>query len=289
VVRYIPKMVEYNLKIVHRPGKTNKADPLSQRPGCDQGENDHEDVLVLPPELFVRLFTEEQSLEQEVERTQERHQQQLEEWTKTEGVQKRQNCFGTKWYHHERLAVPEDPTVQWSILQMYHNHKIAGHPGILRTWSMVAKDYWWPTMRTFITRYVQGYATCQSTKSGTTRPKVPLVPIPPRQNYVPYSMVALDLITDLPESQGYDSILMITDHDCSKAAFFIPCNKTIDSEGIARCYAKEVFPYYGPPKRVILDRDPHFASKWTRVLCKQLGIDQNISTAYHPQTDGQSE
>jgi hypothetical protein len=71
VARYIPKMAEYNMKIIHRPGKTNKADLLSQRPGCDQGENDHEDVLVLPSELFVRLFTEEQSLEQEVERAQE--------------------------------------------------------------------------------------------------------------------------------------------------------------------------------------------------------------------------
>jgi Integrase zinc binding domain len=208
-------------------------------------------VLVLPPELFVRLFTEEQSLEQEVERTQEKHQQQLEEWTKTEGVRKYRTRFGTKWYHHDRLAVPEDPTVHRSILQMYHDHKTVGHPGIMRTWSTIAKDYWWPTMRTFVTKYVQGCATCQSTKSGTTRPKVPLVPIPPKQSYAPYSTIALDLITDLPESQGYDSILTITDHDCSKAAFFIPCNKTINSGGVARCYAKEVFPHYGPPKRVI--------------------------------------
>jgi hypothetical protein len=81
-------------------------------PGCEQGENDHDDVLVLPPELFLHLFTEEQSLEQEVECTQENHQQQLEEWTRKEGVQRCQMHFGTKWYHHDRLAIPEDPTVQ---------------------------------------------------------------------------------------------------------------------------------------------------------------------------------
>jgi hypothetical protein len=86
-------------------------DPLSRQPGCDQGENDHKDVLILPPELFVHLFTEEQLLEQEVECAQERHQPQLEEWTKMEGVQNRQNRFGTKWYHHDQLVVPEDPTV----------------------------------------------------------------------------------------------------------------------------------------------------------------------------------
>jgi hypothetical protein len=94
-------MAAYNMRIVHRLGKTNKADSLSQRPGCDQGENDHEDVLVLPPELFVCLFMEEQSLEQKVERAQEKHQQQLEEWTRTKGVQKCQNCFGIKWYYHD--------------------------------------------------------------------------------------------------------------------------------------------------------------------------------------------
>jgi transposase InsO family protein len=99
----------------------------------------------------------------------------------------------------------------------------------------------------------------------------------------------LDLITDLPESQGYDCILTITDHDCSKAAIFAPCHKTIDSEGVAKLYAKEVFPHYGLPHRVISDRDPRFASKWTKELCRILGVDQNISTAYHPQTDGQSE
>jgi transposase InsO family protein len=102
-------------------------------------------------------------------------------------------------------------------------------------------------------------------------------------------MIVLDLITDLLGSQGYDSILTIMDHNCSKVAFFILCNKTIDSEGVAKCYAKEVFPHYGPLKWVISDRDTRFALKWTRELCQQLGIEQNISTAYHPQTDGQSE
>jgi hypothetical protein len=101
--------------------------------------------------------------------------------------------------------------------------------------------------------------------------------------------VSVDLIVKLPQSQGYDSILTITDHDCSKAAFFIPCNEATDAEGMAHLYGQHVFPHYGIPKSIISDRDPHFASAFTRELCKILGIRQNISTAYHPQTDGQSE
>jgi Integrase zinc binding domain len=128
-----------------------------------------------------------------------------------------------------------------------------GHPGITRTLALVAKDYWWLNMLTFVKAYVQGCTVCQSTKSGTIRPKVPLVPIPPKQIHAPFGTIALDLITNLLKSKGYDSILAITDHDCSKAAIFIPYHKFIDSEGIAQCYAQHVFPHYRPLKRVISD------------------------------------
>jgi len=69
----------------------------------------------------------------------------------------------------------------------------------------------------------------------------------------------------------------------------MPCNETVDAAGVAKLYATYVFPHYGLPKKVISDRDPRFASNFSREMCSLLGIKQNISTAYHPQTDGQSE
>ncbi len=99
----------------------------------------------------------------------------------------------------------------------------------------------------------------------------------------------MDFITKLPPSNGYDSILTITDHDCTKAAIFIPCNKTITSEGLAKIYLQHVYPHYGIPRRLITDRGMQFISIFTRTLCETLGIKQNISSAYHPQTDEQSE
>jgi Integrase zinc binding domain len=83
-----------------------------------------------------------------------------------------------------------------SVLEMYHDHKTAGHPGITHTLALIAKDYWWPKMATFVKAYIQGCIVCQSTKSGTTRPKVPLVPIPLKQTHVPFGTITLDLITD---------------------------------------------------------------------------------------------
>jgi transposase InsO family protein len=79
------------------------------------------------------------------------------------------------------------------------------------------------------------------------------------------------------------------DHNCTKAAIFIPCCQTIDAEGIARLYANHVFPHYGAPKKVISNRDTRFTAQFSLELCKALGIERNISTAYHPQTDSQLE
>jgi hypothetical protein len=99
-------------------------------------------------------------------------------------------------------------------------------------------------------------------------------------------MVAMDLITDLPVSEGFDSIFTITDHDATKVTIFIPCHKTIDALNAAQLYTKHVFPYYGAPKKIISNRDPHFMAELAKELCHLLDIKQNISTAYHPQTDG---
>ena len=137
--------------------------------------------------------------------------------------------------------------------------------------------------------YVKGCAECQCNKVNNRPMHAPLQPIFARPEAMPFEMVAINFITKLPVSQGYDSILMVTDHNCSKATIFIPCVEEISGEEMAALYAKHVFAPFGLPSKIISDRDPQFASKFTCELCKVLGIDQNISTAYHPQMDGQSE
>ena len=131
--------------------------------------------------------------------------------------------------------------------------------------------------------------TCQSMKLNTTRPKPPLMPIIATGVQAPFKTISLDLITDLPISQGYNSVLTIVDHGCSKAAIFLPCHKTIDATGVAELYSTQVFPFYGVPKRIISDWDPRFTAQFIQQLCTTLGINQNLSMAYHPQTDGQLE
>ena len=88
----------------------------------------------------------------------------------------------------------------------------------------------------------------------------------------PFETVSMDFIVKLPLSHGYDTILTVTNHDCSKATLFIPCNKTINAEGVAKLYLQHVYHHYGLPKKVIYDQDTHFTSTFTRALCKALDI-----------------
>ena len=144
-------------------------------------------------------------------------------------------------------------------------------------------------LRQFVEEYIKGCAQCQESKTNLHRVKAPLqrFDVPAEQG--PFQYVSMDLITDLLASQGFDSILTIVDQGCSKAAKFIPCNKMIDGTGVAKEYLKHLMPWFGLPKRIISDRDPRFTSAFAKEMCKALGIQQNLSTAFHPRTDGQTE
>jgi hypothetical protein len=99
----------------------------------------------------------------------------------------------------------------------------------------------------------------------------------------------MDLITGLPRVQGKDAILTIVNHGCSQAAIFLACATMIMGMGIAMLYLKNVYPWFRLPKKVITDRDPRFTSHFRKALATCIEAHQNISTAFHPQTDGLSE
>jgi hypothetical protein len=144
-------------------------------------------------------------------------------------------------------------------------------------------------MKEWITNYVKGCATCQQNKILTHRKKTPLYRIITEQGMLPFKQIAMDLIMGLSKHKGKDAILMIVDHGCSRAAIFLPCTTTITGPGIAQLYMDHVYRWFGLPTKVISDRDPHFTSHFGKSLTQQLKINQNLSSAFHPQTDGISE
>ena len=116
-----------------------------------------------------------------------------------------------------------------------------------------------------------------------------LAPIKADPYAYPFSTVTMNFITDLPESNGYNALYVVVDHDLTKAIVLIPCTKTIDAIGTARLYHNNIYRRFGLPNRIISDRGPQFSSQVFQEMNKRLGVTSSMSTAFHPQTDGQTE
>jgi hypothetical protein len=140
-------------------------------------------------------------------------------------------------------------------------------------------------MSQFIHNYVNGCATCQATKI-RPRARISLQP-----NQVPsgiWESITMDFVTDLPPMNDYDSMFIIVDR-FSKAVVTSPCRKDIIAEQTSKLYLEQVWQRTGLPQQVISDRGPQFASKVMQELWEKLGIKSSLSTAFHPQTDSETE
>ena len=144
-------------------------------------------------------------------------------------------------------------------------------------------------MREWIAQYIKGCAVCQQNKvlNPSHQSSLYCINVPPEAQS--FQVIAMDLITQLPKCNGHDAILTIIDHRCLHVAVFIPCSTTITGEGIAKLYFEHIYRWFGLPECIISDRDPRFTSHFAKALCNQLGIKQNISAAFHPQTNGLTE
>jgi hypothetical protein len=279
VAREVLMLSEYNFEIRHIKGIANRrADALSRRPDYDQGQDDNQDVTVLPEQVFVRAMEVLPNHLLQDEST-------LKPWANPHQLKIHQGI----WYKDGRRVVTGDIEAKCHLIQSHHDPPVYGHPGISKTIQLIERLYWWPQMQTDITEYVKECADCQHHKVNTRPTKAPLQPIYPKPEALPFETIALDFIVKLPISQGFDSILTITNQGCTKAAIFILCNEDIMAEETAALYIKHVFAHFGLPTKVISDRDPCFMSKFMQAACKVMGIKHAPSTAYHPRTDGQSE
>src|SRR6267142_6450794 len=174
-------------------------------------------------------------------------------------------------------------------MNIWHNIPVAGHPGQDETTRRITEQYHWPGAQQWITEYIKGCVICQQNKILTHREKTPLYCIGTKTDARPFEHIAMDLITGLPPRNGKNAILTLVDHGCSRAAIFLPCSDTITGPGIAQLYLDNVYRWFGLPTKMISDRDPRFTSHFGKALTKKLGVKQNLSMAFHPQTDSLSE
>lgn len=188
--------------------------------------------------------------------------------------------------YNGRLYVPKDSKLRYDIVKAHHDAPSTGHPGRWKTLDLVSRNYWWPEMQRYIAQYVKGCDDCNRAKTYPTAPGGQLNPHDPAERR--WGSVTSDLITGLPESHGFDSIWVAVDR-LTKRIHIAPTTKEVDSLGLARLFRDHVWRNHGLPDQIISDRGPQFVSGFTKELNQLLGIQTSLSTAFHPQTDGQTE
>ncbi|KAM1360874.1 hypothetical protein COP2_026737 [Malus domestica] len=162
----------------------------------------------------------------------------------------------------------------------------AGHPGTHRTLALVSDAYYWPQMRDDVDSYVKTCLVCQQDKVEQKQPGGLLEPLPTPSR--PWECLTMDFITHLPKSDGCGSIFVVVDR-FTKYATFIPAHVECTAEVAARLFLKHVVKYWGVPRSIVSDRDARFTGRFWKELFKLLGSKLDFSTAFHPQTDGQTE
>jgi transposase InsO family protein len=284
--RWFTTLQDYDFTLHYRPGKANKiADFLTRGSHFDKGDKDNENVVLLKPEIFRRFTVEsEGDIVEEIRRKSQLRDELVKKRLLHGHPDFREN--GLLVEYRGLVYVPMDKSLRERIIAAHHDSILGGHAGRAKTIELIQRTYWWPSMTGQVGRYVAGCEACQRTKPRVGAPHATLQPneIPPH----PWHTISVDFIGPLCSAGGFDTIAVIVDRS-TKQVIIEPTNKEINPEGTARILRNRVFSQHGIPKKIISDRGKQFVGDFSRDLYRQLGITGNPSTAYHPQTDGQTE
>jgi len=277
-----------------------KADSLSRRPDWEVGvERDNEDEMLIKPEWMevrraetVEIIVDGVDLLEEIRKSKVKDDEVVKavEEMKQTGVKMLRD---EKWrevdgiiYKEGKVYVPKDEKLRAEIVRLYHDTPIGGHGGQWKTVELVTRNFWWPGITKEVKRYVKGCDACQRNKNCTEQPAGKLMPNSILEKL--WTHISADFITKLPLAQGYDSILVVVDR-LTKMVHFIPTTEKTSAEGLARLFRDNVWKLHGLPESIISDRGPQFVAGLMRELNEMLEIKSKLSTAFYPQTNGQTE
>jgi hypothetical protein len=298
-VRWSEILSDFNFVIKYRPGSQNAAaDALSRKDKPMEGGTappDKTAMTLLPPIQFLNnlqalpLYPESPIIHEKIRTLLPDDPTFGPILAKAFGNKDSESSYSVHdglLLHEGLVCVPDDPDLKRTILEDCHDAPAAGHFGITKTFDLVSRTFFWPAMRKYIKDYVSGCDTCQRSKSSNHKPYGLLqnLPVPDR----PWSSISVDFITHLPPANGFTAICVLVDR-FTKMAHFAPTTDTVDADGTVQLFFDRVFSLHGLPDDVTSDRGVTFTSKVTKGIFEALEIKQNLSTAFHPRTDGQTE
>lgn len=263
---WIAYLQQFTFVVKHKSGVTNRvADALSRRSHLLTTMK----VEVIGFDLLPELIDEDRYFAKFVEKVKDGD---TDEFMLVDGF----------LFKGNQLCIPES-SLRLKIIKELHEE---GHVGRDRTLHLVSQSYFWPSMRREVERFVERCHICQVSKGTATNAGLYMpLPVPTK----PWVDISMDLVLGLPRTQrGNDSIFVVVDR-FSKMAHFVACKKTADVVRVAQMFFKEIYRLHGLPKSIVSDRDTKFLSHFWLSLWKMVGTKLNFSSAYHPQTDGQTE
>jgi len=184
------------------------------------------------------------------------------------------------------IWIPDNDTLRLRILRDYHDAQAAGHLGRARTLELVSRNFYWPRQRKYVHRYVDHCDTYHRIKPIRHAPFGLLKPL--ELPHRPWDAISMDFITALPPSNGKDALWEIIDR-LTKMGHLVACQGTMNPEDLADQLLKQIVRPHGLPSSIISDRGALFTSDFWKRVTGALGISRNLSTAFHPQTNGQTE
>ena len=177
------------------------------------------------------------------------------------------------------------------MIKEVHAQPLVGHTGIGKTLTLLKRQFYWPRMDKTVTQYVTNCHECRRAKPSQDAYNGVLIPLPIPQQ--PWQDISLDFVTGLPEdSVSRDNAILVTACRLSKERHFSSCQAAEEgttAEATAKLLIRDVIRLHGLPDTIVSDRGPQFVSEVWKHLCRILRIGPRLSTAFHPESDGQTE
>lgn len=273
--KWLVKLIGYDFEIVYHPGLLNKAaDALSQIP-----------PMVELATLTVPSIIDVSKLQEEVEKDPEL-QKIITDLKEDQLSHPKYHLHQDQLRYKDRMVISNKSVLIPNLLHTFHDSVLGGHSGFLRTYKRIFGELYWRNMKTDIKKYVEECRICQENKSSSLSPAGLLQPLP-----IPHQIwddISMDFIEGLPKSRGFDSIFVIIDR-LSKFGHFIPLKHPFTTKDEAAVFTREIVRLHGYPQSMVSDRNKIFLSHLWNELFRIHGTQLHRSTAFHPQTDGQTE